>query len=98
MSDLSCFAYTPDDPSACPVREVYHLWHDVLMQAIADLQFHPMDSRSSHRWFLSDSTEVGSFLWICNTVGGSPDHLRKKYSTQLNSMLYGSQKRRGRVN
>lgn len=97
MTDLSALAYTPDDSSACPAREVYALWHDVLLQAIFDLQFHPMDSRSSHRWFLSDSTEVGAFLWICNTVGGSPDHLRKKYQEQLSSMITGKLKK-SRVN
>jgi len=97
MNDLSALAYTPDDPSSCPIKEVYALWHDVLMQAIFDLQYHPLDSRSSHRWFLSESVEIGSFLWICHTVGGSPEHLRKKYSTQLTSMITGKCKSRGRV-
>jgi len=89
MSDLSCFAYTPIEQNSCPIAEVYLLWHDVLQQAIFDLQFHPLDSRSSHRWFLSESLEVGSFLWICNTVGGNPEILRKKYHSQLNAMILG---------
>lgn len=91
MSDLSAFAYTPIESSSCPIKEIYLLWHDVLQQAIFDLQFHPLDSRSSHRWFISESTEIGSFLWICHTVGGSPEHLRKKYQAQL-AEVFGKKK------
>jgi len=87
MSDLSVFAYTPDSLGQDSLSGVYLLWHDVLLLAIEDLYRHPLDSESSHRWFLSSSTEIGSFLWICHTVGGSPEHLLRKYKRQLDAVL-----------
>lgn len=86
MSDLSAFAFSPE-PSTDPHSGVFLLWHDVLDLAIEDLSLHPMNIESSHRWFLSNSTEIGSFLWICNTVGGNPDYLRKKHKKQLDRVL-----------
>jgi hypothetical protein len=58
------------------------LWAAVLKQAIKDAQrelsanmfnFKKMSRQSAVRWFLSETQEVGSFLWVCSLTRIEPE-------------------------
>jgi hypothetical protein len=58
------------------------LWINVLWQAAYD--FHRRDNceewaaQDAEEWFCSNSTALGSFLWICNSLDLNPDYLRER--------------------
>ena len=45
------------------------LWAAVLEQAIKDFSRGYFYADRARAWFESESEEVGSFLWICRTLG-----------------------------
>ena len=51
-----------------------NLWAAVLKQAIKDSRQCSKDSFNNPRlWFISESQEVGSFLWICAVLNIDPE-------------------------
>lgn len=70
--------------------DCYRIWKDVLIQAVDDLTI-PMNSTisryNSAAWFLSNSTQPGSFLWVCSLLSISPSRLRSHHSHILERFI-----------
>jgi hypothetical protein len=53
------------------------LWLAVMWRALADYCGDVQnDIRTASRWIKSDNIYVGSFVWICDTIGIDPGRLR----------------------
>ena len=54
--------------------ECRRLWAAVLEQAFEDAQARGLED--AKKWFISEKSEVGSFLWICDALDIDPQALR----------------------
>jgi hypothetical protein len=70
-----------------------NLWAWVLKQASEDATlsaWHPSNRNlrdKAHRWIQSGKSDVGSFLWICHTLGLDADHIRDRITRDKTQAL-----------
>jgi len=57
------------------------LWFAVLMQAMEDLQDEKFKQKAE-KWFKSNSSKTGSFLWICNYLEFNAEEIRENLGIQ----------------
>lgn len=70
------------------------LWTAVLERAIEDALRggkYWIHRENARFWFLSENHELGSFLWICDTVNLDPSLLRKFVLRKSNAEKYPPQ-------
>lgn len=62
-----------------PLVEEKKLWEHVLLRALRDLRSSAPRIRSEAReWIESERDTVGSFLWVCATIGIDPTDFRRR--------------------
>lgn len=67
---------TPD-----PHQAERNLWSAVMMEAFESLGAgSPKQRREAHEWFESRNQGVGSFVFVCTTLGIAPLDVRRRLS------------------
>jgi hypothetical protein len=85
FDDAYAIYKTPESKTKIPPE--ISLWADVLNSAIGDLDLPPNNIYNSVTWFLSDNREIGSFLWICETLDLSPYIIIRRYGYRIKYCL-----------
>jgi len=65
-----------EEPSSVDLPE-RNLWVEVLKEALLDLTKGDDARHRAERWFQSSDEHIGSFLWLCNTIGLNPTAIRR---------------------
>ena len=66
--------------------EYEELWTAVLKQSIEDLQDDNLKIKlSANSWFYRDDFDVGSFRWVCKSLGVNHNSVRKRIFFQKNT-------------
>ena len=82
---------TPEDlpPVNVDHAEAIELWCAVLERAIEDLAYYRRGKvASSCDWFISNSIDEGSFIWVCRELSSkmykfNPNEIRRKYYNDI---------------
>ena len=66
--------------------EAQALWYAVFERAVDDL-LDDYERTPAARWFISNSIEIGSFIWICEQLDIDPQVVRKILSCRIYFMF-----------
>lgn len=78
----SSFKWLSVDPNLAPTSVPYTrergLWLSVLWQALNDLvkDAKPKEQQRARRWVMDQRLYIGSFNWVCDSIGFDADSLR----------------------
>lgn len=86
-NDAIAVASTPEEHSKTIHIGERGLWAVAMGFAISDLYLPPNNVNNSVKWFLSNSTEVGSYLWICFMLDLPADKIIRRYGHRIKFCL-----------